>query len=87
MKVSIDISYYPLKVEYLPPIQDFIDRLNDYQEIDVDTNGMSTQVFGEYRRVMEILTDEIEKSFEIPHSIFVLKVVNAELKDYNRYDK
>ncbi|MEA3504029.1 MAG: hypothetical protein U9R32_02380 [Bacteroidota bacterium] len=82
MKVSIDISYYPLKVEYIPPIQGFIDRLNTYQDIDVKTNGMSTQVFGEYRRVMEILTDEIEKAFELPHSIFVLKVVNAELKTY-----
>ncbi len=28
MKVSIDISYYLLKVEYKPPIKDFIARLN-----------------------------------------------------------
>ena len=79
MKVSIDISYYPLKVEYIPPIKDFIARLNRHESLVVQTNGMSSQVFGEYFEVMKILTDEIYKSFELPHSVFVLKVINADL--------
>ena len=79
MKVSVDISYYPLKVEYIPPIKDFIARLNRHENLVVQTNGISTQVFGEYFEVMKILTDEIYKSFEIPHSVFVLKVINADL--------
>jgi len=80
MKVSVDISYYPLKVEYIPPIKDFIGRLDNYENITAQTNGMSTQVFGEYFEVMKILTDEIYKSFELPHSVFVMKVINADLK-------
>jgi len=80
MKVSVDISYYPLKVEYIPPIKNFIERLNGYENITAQTNGMSTQVFGEYKEVMKILTDEIYKSFELPHSVFVMKVINADLK-------
>jgi len=80
MKVSVDISYYPLKVEYIPPIKDFIGRLDNYENITAQTNGMSTQVFGEYFDVMKILTDEIYKSFELPHSVFVMKVINADLK-------
>lgn len=79
MKVSIDISYYPLNVEYIPPIKDFIARLNNYNEIIAKTNGMSTQVFGEYFKVMDILTKEIQKSFELPHSVFILKIINADL--------
>ncbi|OQX77737.1 MAG: hypothetical protein B6D64_07850 [Bacteroidetes bacterium 4484_276] len=79
MKVSVDISYYPLKVEYIPPIKGFIGRLNSHENLVVQTNGMSTQVFGEYFEVMKILTDEIYKSFELPHSVFVLKVINADL--------
>ena len=79
MKVSIDISYYPLKVEYIPPIKGFIARLNRHENLVVQTNGMSSQVFGEYFEVMKILTDEIYKSFELPHSVFVLKVINADL--------
>ncbi len=80
MKVSVEVSYYPLKVEYIPPIKDFIQRLNKYDEIEVHTNNMSTQVFGEYFTVMKILTDEIHQSFALPHSIFVMKIINADLK-------
>lgn len=79
MKTSIEISYYPLKEEFIPPIKDFINRLNQHKSIVVNTSGMSTQVFGEYFELMKILTYEIHKSFELPHSIFVLKIVNADL--------
>lgn len=79
MKVSVEISYYPLNREYIPPIKDFIERLNNWKEITAKTNGMSTQVFGEYFKVMEILTKEIHASFELPHSVFVMKVINADL--------
>jgi len=79
MNTSVDISYYPLNVEYIPPILDFIDRLNKYEGIIAQTNGMSTQVFGEYFEVMNAITKEIYKSFKIPHSVFVLKVINANL--------
>ena len=79
MNTSVEISYYPLDVEYIPPIKDFIRRLNSYNTIQVQTNGMSTQVFGSYFEVMEILTKEIHRSFELPHSIFVMKIINADL--------
>ena len=82
MKTSIDISYYPLHDEFIPPIKDFIRRLNQYEAISVKTNGMSTQVFGEYRQVMEAITDEIEQSFDLPHSVFILKIINADLQLY-----
>ena len=79
MNTSVDISYYPLKEEFIPAILDFIDRLNKHEKIQAKTNGMSTQVFGEYFDVMNALTEEIHKSFEIPHSVFILKIVNANL--------
>jgi len=80
MNVSVEISYYPLKDEFIPPIKDFIDRLNYYDDITVKTSGMSTQVFGKYFEVMEILTKEIHASFELPHSVFILKIINADLQ-------
>ncbi len=79
MNTSVDISYYPLNEEFIPPIKDFIGRLNTHESIVVKTNGMSTQVFGEYFELMEILTKEIHQSFELPHSVFILKIVNADL--------
>jgi uncharacterized protein YqgV (UPF0045/DUF77 family) len=79
MKTSVDISYYPLNEEFIPPIREFIDRINTYEGIIAQTNGMSTQVFGEYDLVMKALTAEIKKSFDNPHSVFVMKVINADL--------
>ncbi len=80
MKTSVEVSYYPLKVEYIPHIKGFIERMNNYKNLKVQTNTMSTQVFGEYFEVMEALTNEIHKSFELPHSIFVMKIINADLR-------
>ena len=79
MNISIDISYYPLQVEFVPEIHDFIKRINTYKSLIVQTNGMSTQIFGEYTDVMHALTVEIEQSFALPHSVFVLKIINADL--------
>lgn len=86
MNVSVEISYYPLNEEYIPPIKGFIERLNSHAEIKTKTNGMSTQVFGEYFDVMDILTKEIHKSFELPHSVFVMKVINADLNIFEGGD-
>ena len=80
MNTSVEISYYPLYNEFIPPIKEFIGRLNAYDNITVQTSGMSTQVFGKYFEVMEILTKEIHNSFELPHSVFILKIVNADLQ-------
>ena len=81
MKISIEISYYPLDQEFVPPIREFIDRINKYTDLVAVTNGMSTQIFGEYDYVMAALVKEIRESFENPHSVFVMKVINADLNN------
>ena len=78
MKTSIDISYYPLNEEFVPHIKDFITRMNTYMNLVVRTNTLSTQIFGEYREIMNALTNEIEKSFSLPHSVFIIKIINAD---------
>ena len=80
MKTSVEISYYPLNQEFIPHIKDFIDRMNLYPQLVIRTNTMSTQVFGKYREIMNALTLEIEKSFQLPHSVFVIKIINADLE-------
>jgi len=44
---------------------------------------MSTLVFGEYKTVMDALHTEIEKAFEIPNAVFVLKIINSDLQHYS----
>jgi uncharacterized protein YqgV (UPF0045/DUF77 family) len=79
MKTSVEISYYPLNQEYIPPIREFINRINTYAGLKATTNGMSTQVFGEYDILMDALKREIRTSFNNPHSVFVMKIINADL--------
>ncbi|NJN26857.1 MAG: hypothetical protein HC819_13195 [Cyclobacteriaceae bacterium] len=81
MKTSIEVSYYPLTADYLAPIGEFIERLNQYPKIEVRTSGMSTQVFGEFDEVMQALSQEIKSAFALPHSVFTLKVINADLRE------
>jgi uncharacterized protein YqgV (UPF0045/DUF77 family) len=78
--ISVEISYYPLNEEYKIPIKDFIGRMKSYEILNVRTNTISTQIFGEYHDVMLALTAEINKSFDLPHSVFVLKIINADLR-------
>lgn len=78
MNISLDISFYPLNREHIPPILDFIERIKSHNDLLVRTNGLSTQVFGDFDKVMDTVKDEIRKSFEIPNSVFVIKIVNAD---------
>jgi uncharacterized protein YqgV (UPF0045/DUF77 family) len=78
MRTAIEISLYPLDADYIPPIKDFIDRLNRYPELQVTTNAMSTQVWGEHARLFEILAKETETSFGgAGRKVFVMKVLGG----------
>lgn len=80
MKVSVEISLYPLDHNFIPPIQSFIDRLNTYDEIKVIENTMSTQVYGDYMRIMEIVSQEMNQTHQqTPKAAFMLKVLNGDL--------
>ncbi len=86
METSVEISYYPLVEEFKIPIKDFIKRLRKYEHLVVKTSGMNTQVFGDYFPVMEAITNEIHSSFQLPHSVFILKVINADLQSDPKID-
>ncbi len=76
MKIGVEISLYPLHDDFIPPIRDFIDRLNADGRFTVLTNDMSTQVFGPYDAVMDALAREIRPTFERDgKSVFVMKVL------------
>lgn len=81
MKISVEISYYPLNEEYKKPILGFIADLNKNTNLIIKTNTMATQVFGEFEEVMGTVTDCMKRAFELPHSVFVMKVINADLRD------
>ena len=82
MRVAVDISLYPLDQDFIPPIKDVIDRLNDHDGLEVVTNPMSTQIRGEYDAVMRALNAEIRGTFErLPKAVFAIKILNNPLED------
>lgn len=81
MKASIDISMYPLDKDYKLFILNYIDRLKSYDDIEVVCNTLTTQVYGDYDRLMEIFTKENKKSMKSnPAMVIVAKIINADLR-------
>ncbi|MCF6299348.1 MAG: hypothetical protein L3J01_05660 [Thiomicrorhabdus sp.] len=84
MKISIDISMYPLQEAYCQPIIDFIERVEQLPNITIQRNAMSTQLFGDYRPVMDALDSEILKVLEtIPETVFVIKLIGIDRNKAN----
>ena len=74
MKTSVDISLYPLADEYIPAIKEFIERVQKYSGVSVVRNDLSTQLYGDYDKVMDLLKVELRLSWEkYGKSIFVIK--------------
>tara|TARA_S200000501_G_C20480499_1_gene593644 strand:- start:159 stop:419 length:261 start_codon:yes stop_codon:yes gene_type:complete len=85
MKASIELSLYPLKKDFIPPIDNLIENLKGYSSIEVRTNNMSTSLFGELDDLMNILKIEVDKTFEKEvDAVFNLKILNG---DSRKYDK
>ena len=82
MKLTVEISMYPLQDNYIPPIDGIIERLNSYPELKVKTTPTCTQVVGDYDRVMGVLAAEIKHSYQTHgKAVYVTKL----LPDYEPF--
>ena len=83
MKVSVELTFSPLQDNYEPEIIRFIKALRD-SGLTVLENPLSTQVFGDYERVMEVLQREMHHSLEaVGQGVFFIKMVKS---DRSRYE-
>ncbi len=81
MNTSVEISMYPLNADYEKPILAFIDKLKANAGLQVEMNGMSTQIFGEYDVVMNAVKACMKSTFlEEGKVVFVIKVLNGTAK-------
>lgn len=62
MKVSLDISMYPLHKDYEPVIIDFIEKLKK-GGFKIFENPLSTQIYGDYDAVTQFVNRLIKESF------------------------
>mgnify|MGYP001177651162 FL=1 len=88
MQVSIEISLYPLNKNFISPINNFFNCPDNYDNIEVRTNNMSTQLFGEFDDLIKVLKVEMEKTFKNQiNSVFNLKIVNGDSRKYDLEDE
>jgi uncharacterized protein YqgV (UPF0045/DUF77 family) len=80
MRITAELSLYPIADDYLPYVKDFIDRLKSYKDLEITTNATSTQIVGEHSHVFEVLSKETEATFSSGQiCVFVLKLLGVEL--------
>lgn len=83
MNVSVELTFSPLQDDYEPGIIRFIKALRD-SGLTVLENPLSTQVYGDYTRVMEVLQKEMFHSLEaVEQGVFFIKLVKT---DRSRYE-
>lgn len=77
-QVSAELSLYPLTPDYETPIIAFIHQLREQPGIEVATNGLSTQLTGEYGAVMQALTLAMAPTLQGAVACsFVIKILNV----------
>lgn len=81
-KISAELSLYPLKRECRQDILDYLQKLREYDGIEVRTHALSTEVFGEYDLVMAAIGAVTREIFETDSSVvLVAKYLNKDRSD------
>jgi uncharacterized protein YqgV (UPF0045/DUF77 family) len=80
MRVTAEMSLYPLQGQPLEKILAFIATISSRSDVEVAVNQLSTQVRGDLGAVMSAITVAIERSFGTGGGqALVLKILNADL--------
>ena len=80
MNATVELSLYPLHERYKERVIEFIETLQGYEEFTVEANGMSTQIFGDYNRIMDVVRDEYRKVLDQEQAMLVMKVGKGVLR-------
>lgn len=82
MKISVELTLTPIQDDYEPIIIDFIKAMR-ISGLTVLENPLSTQVYGEYDKVMQILQEEIQVAFEaMDRGLLHMKLVKSDRSTY-----
>ncbi|ATA67204.1 thiamine-binding protein [Capnocytophaga cynodegmi] len=82
MKISVELTFSPLQDDFEQPIIHFIKKLRN-SGLKVLENPLSTQVYGDYDKVMHTLTAEIKEAMElVERGLMYIKIVKSDRYDY-----
>ncbi len=80
LTTSIEVSMYPLRDEFIPSIDLFLEKIHAVEGLKVHTNVMSTQVFGPFDLAFSSVQNAIREIYaqggQFP---FVIKVLNGDV--------
>jgi uncharacterized protein YqgV (UPF0045/DUF77 family) len=80
MRVTVEMSLYPLQGQPIEKILAFIETITSEPRLEIVVNQLSTQARGELGVVMSTITKAIERSFGAGGSqALVLKILNVDL--------
>lgn len=83
MHISVELTLSPLEDSFEGHIIDFIKKLRA-SGLTILENPLSTQVYGEYDEVMQVLGVEIKTAFELmDKGLLYMKIVKS---DRSRYE-
>jgi uncharacterized protein YqgV (UPF0045/DUF77 family) len=82
VEVTIDISMYPNKEEFIEPIKKFIHKINTYKDLKIITYPTSTVIQGEFKYAMQSIQECMLACNKDYRSIYVMKVI----PDYKALD-
>tara|TARA_B100001094_G_scaffold166616_1_gene161267 strand:- start:471 stop:719 length:249 start_codon:yes stop_codon:yes gene_type:complete len=76
MKVTIDVSMYPNREEFISPIDGFIKKINCYEDLKIITFPTSTVIQGEYEHAMNAVRETIAACYkEFNMAVYVTKII------------
>ncbi|MGQ9425158.1 YkoF family thiamine/hydroxymethylpyrimidine-binding protein [Gilvimarinus sp. F26214L] len=82
MQMSAELSFYPLKDDYLDVIRATVKKLNSYPDVKVRTFPTATILVGDFERVMEVIKDVVAWSYsEYGKGVFVAKLLPGHVAD------
>ncbi|MCF4100434.1 thiamine-binding protein [Gillisia sp. M10.2A] len=82
MDISVELTLTPLQDNYEPAIINFIKSLRA-SGLTIKETPLSTQVYGEYDKVMGILNAEMKTALEaVDRGLMYIKIVKSDRSDY-----
>ncbi|MEJ1221202.1 thiamine-binding protein [Sediminicola sp. 1XM1-17] len=82
MNISVELTLSPLQDTYEGIIINFIKKLRA-SGLTILENPLSTQVYGDYDQVMQVLQVEIKEAFELmDKGLLYMKIVKSDRSEY-----
>jgi len=82
MNISVELTLSPLQDDFEPYVIDFIKKLRS-SGLTIRENPLSTQIYGDYDRVMDVLQEEIKTVMEaMDRGLLYMKIVKSDRSNY-----